>query len=220
MPSENWNLWNNHSALWSMSSFFIFYLLTPYLYKILKNFYISFLGTIVLLIGRPFIINLIQLCLKNYPPDAHIEWFASLNPFSSLYCYLLGCSLYLSIKEKKQNIYILAATLILFITDFKWYSYELVSVILIFIAVFVPPLLQQKISVKMISFISYGTFTLYLIHPIALKVAPKIWHKCGFSNNIFYIIYLIAFSLCTAYFIYYCGIRKIEKIVFDKAYKK
>lgn len=220
LPSENWNLWNNHSALWSMSSFFAFYILTPYLFKILKNFYISFGSTIVLLIGRPFIINIIQLCSKNYPPDAHIEWFASLNPFSSLYCYLLGCSLYLAIKEEKQNIYMLVITAILFITDLKWYPYEFVSVILIFIAVSVPPLLRQKISVKIVSFISNGTFALYLIHPVVLRIAPKIWHKCGFSNNIFYVLYLFASSIGAVYFIYYWGIKKMEKFIFDRVYKR
>lgn len=220
LPSEQWYLWNNHSALWSMSSFFAFYLLTPYLYKILKKFYISFFGTIVLLIGRPLIINIIQSCLRDYPPDAHIEWFASLNPLSSLYCYLLGCSLYLAIKEEKQNIYMLIITVILFMTDFKWYPYELVSVILIFIAVSVPPLFKQKLSVKIVSYISNGTFTLYLIHPIVLRIAPKIWHKCGFSDNIFYIFYLFVASICAAYFIYYFGIKKIEKIIADKVYQK
>lgn len=66
IPSDHWDLWNNHSALWTMSSFIAFYILTPLLYKVLKNFYISFLGTIVLLFGRTFIIQTIQFLLADY----------------------------------------------------------------------------------------------------------------------------------------------------------
>lgn len=105
---------------------------------------------------------------------------------------------------------------IIFITNFEWYPYELVSVLLIFIAVSVPPLLKSKTFGKTVSFINNGTFALYLIHPIAMNAASKIWYKCGFSNNVLYIIYLYVFCLSASYFIYYIGIIRLERLVQNK----
>lgn len=203
-----------------MSSFIAFYILTPFLYKVLKNFYISFLGTTIFLIGRPFIAKTIQLWLIDYPADAHIEWFSLNNPLSELYCYLLGCTLYLAIKEGKQNIYIFLITTILIITRFEWYQYEFVFVLFIFTAVSMPPLLNNEMLSKIVSLISNGSFALYLIHPIILIVATSIWHKLGISNKLLYVIICYILCISVSYFIYYLGIVKIEKYVQKKVYNK
>lgn len=90
LPSDNWNLWNNHSALWTMSSFMIFYLIAPFLYKLVRRFYHSFCIWIAFLIGTPYLARGIQKLLAYYPEEAHIEWFASMNPLTELYCFLGG----------------------------------------------------------------------------------------------------------------------------------
>ena len=37
LPSEDWMLWNNRNALWTMSAFAFFYLLAPWLYRLLAG---------------------------------------------------------------------------------------------------------------------------------------------------------------------------------------
>ena len=37
LPSDNWALWNNRSALWTMSAFAFFYLLAPWLHRLLEG---------------------------------------------------------------------------------------------------------------------------------------------------------------------------------------
>lgn len=97
LPSDNWDIWNNHGALWTMSSFIGFYITAPWLYKMLKNFYLGVVGTIIFLFGRTFAAKIIQLWLSDYPVEAHIEWFSLSNPVTQLYCFLLGITLYLAI---------------------------------------------------------------------------------------------------------------------------
>ena len=37
LPSEDWMLWNNRNALWTMSAFAFFYLLAPWLHRLLES---------------------------------------------------------------------------------------------------------------------------------------------------------------------------------------
>lgn len=218
IPSDNWDLWNNHNALWTMSSFIAFYIFTPFLYKILNNFYTSFACTICFLVGRPFFIKTIQLWFSDYPADAHIEWFSLNNPLSELYCYLLGCTLYLAIKKEKQNIYIFIITIILIVTRFEWYQFEFIFVLLIYISISMAPLTHNKILNKFISIASNGSFALYLIHPIVLIVASAIWQSCGIFNKWFYALYLYISCIGVSYCIYYFGIIRIERYIKRKVY--
>lgn len=54
IPSDDWNYWNNHSALWTMSSFALFYLVAPLLYRVMRRFYQSIVILIVFLFGTPY----------------------------------------------------------------------------------------------------------------------------------------------------------------------
>ncbi|RKI92757.1 acyltransferase [Parablautia intestinalis] len=220
IPSDNWDLWNNHNALWTMSSFIAFYIITPFLYKVLNKLYTSFICTVIFLVGRPFLIKAIQLWLIDYPAEAHIEWFSTNNPISELYCFLLGCTLFLAIKEEKQNTYIFIITILLIVTRFEWYPFEFIFVIFIYIAIAMPPLTHSNIVSKFISIISNGSFALYLIHPIVLIIASDIWQKCGIHNKWIYTLYLYFFCISVSYCIYYLGIIKIENYIQQKVYNK
>lgn len=91
-------MWNNHNALWTMSSFIGFYLLVPWIYKIIKNTYVGMAVVFLAMISRPWMIETIKRTFSHYPEEAHIEWFASMNPLTELYCFLLGAVLYIAIK--------------------------------------------------------------------------------------------------------------------------
>lgn len=55
LPSSDWAVWNNRWNLWSISSFFLFYLIAPVLYKYLKSFKISLILLLsVLFVTRDF----------------------------------------------------------------------------------------------------------------------------------------------------------------------
>lgn len=87
VPSDNWNMWNNHGALWSMSSFAIFYLAAPLLFKIMKRYYSAVLILVIAIIMRPYLITLISSLFINYPAEAHIEWLSEMNPLVEIYAF-------------------------------------------------------------------------------------------------------------------------------------
>lgn len=213
IPSDNWELWNNHRALWTMSSFVGFYILAPYLYRIMNKFYKSMLILIIFLFCRPYLVAWIQNIFAGYPKNAKIEYFATMNPLTELYCFLLGAVLFVAIKEKKQNVYQMVISIALAVTALSWYQYELLFVLLVAIAVSFAPITENKQVCKWISIISGGSFALYLIHPMVLDIAPIIWGKIGIENQWLYAIYLYISCIGAAYILYYVFIIKIERWV-------
>lgn len=210
-PTDNWNLWNNHGALWTMSSFVGFYILAPYLYKFMSTFYRGMLILIAFLVSRPYLVSWIQNIFSGYPEDAHIEWFAGMNPLTELYCFLLGAVLFVAIREKKQGIYQTIVFITLVVTVLSWYQYELLFVLFIGAAVSFDPITENEKIGKWISMIGGGSFALYLIHPMVLEVAPMIWRKIGVNNQWLCAAYLYVLCIGAAYILYYGFIIKIER---------
>ncbi|SKC08600.1 Peptidoglycan/LPS O-acetylase OafA/YrhL, contains acyltransferase and SGNH-hydrolase domains [Lachnospiraceae bacterium] len=210
-PSNNWNMWNNHSALWTMSSFIGFYLLAPWLYKLIKNTYVGIAVLFMLLFSRNWMINAIQQMLSSYPDEAHIEYFSSMNPLTELYCFLFGAVLFIAIKESKQYLYLLILLIGMIISSLSWYSYEIVFVILVAVSVLCENMTSNIAISKIINWLSKGSFTLYLVHPLVLAVESALWYKLGIWSESLHGLVLYTSCIAVSYFIYYCIINKIER---------
>lgn len=213
IPSDDWNYWNNHSALWTMSSFALFYLVAPFLYRVMRKFYQSIVILIVFLFGTPYFTLWIENVFSGYPEEAHIEWFASMNPFAELYCFLLGTVLFVAIREHKQNIYLLIVVLAMAATALSWYPYELLSVVIVAVAVLLAPLTQNNKVCRIISWISGGSFTLYLIHYMILDVIRRTENDILAFSTVGRILYLYVMCFSVSYILYYLVIVRIEKAV-------
>ena len=223
LPSENWALWNNRSALWTMSSFFAFYVIAPLLFKILKKFRIAVLLTLAAMLFREPVTNLIQLLLSPYPPDAHIEWFAGSNPLTQLHCFLLGITIYLAHKEHKDSQCVFGAILVLIVTQLNWYVYELLFMLLLFAAVELPPLSRSPALGRLASFLSDGSFALYLIHPMIFTVLPTAFLQlASFPRLAIMINAAIQYIVCilVTYTLYYLIISRLERVVYQRAYNQ
>lgn len=211
IPSDNWNMWNNHNALWTMSSFIGFYLLAPWIYRIIKNTYVGMAVVFLAMISRPWMIETIKRTFSNYPEEAHIEWFASMNPLTELYCFLLGAVLYIAIRESRQYLYLLVLLLGLIVSSVDWYKFEIVFVVLAALSVLCKNITSNTTISKFISWLSNGSFTLYLIHPLVLVIAKRNWYKLGIENETIHGIVLYACCIAVSYFMHYCVISRIEK---------
>lgn len=208
-PSGNWNLWNNHSALWTMSSFIGFYLLAPFLFKIIKKFYIGCVILISIMLMNPFLIRTIENIFVNYPVEAHIEWFARMNPLTELYCFLIGMVLYLAVKEKRENIYVFLMIMLLIINPMNLYQFEAVATMFVLWAVSYKPLINNIFICKLVSYIINASFTVYLIHPIVLRFFPDMINIPG-KNSIFCIVVVYLVGIGIPMILYYGIISKIE----------
>lgn len=134
-PSDNWYMWNNHGALWAMSSFVFFYIVAPLLFKAIKKTYIGIGMLLFLMMTRQWMIEAINNLFSNYPVKAYIKYYSSRNPITELYCFLLGAVLYVSIKESKQYKYIMFLLVFLIFSSMSWYKYEIIFVFMVAISV-------------------------------------------------------------------------------------
>lgn len=174
LPSSDWALWNNRWNLWSISAFVLFYILAPLLYKLFKSFKVGFIFLFcILLITRDFNVLFIKFYEKIpslFTNETHIEWYASMNPYSEMYCFLLGTTLYLAYKEKKEFHYLFLISCMLIFKNFTWFSHDLAYTLLIGMMLSAPPLLKNNKLKNLVSYLGKGSFALYLWHPFAITL--------------------------------------------------
>jgi hypothetical protein len=198
-----------------MSSFAVFYLLAPWIYRAFRTFQKAFVAEIVLLWATPYIVGGIQSLFASYPQEAHIEWFSVMNPLSELYCFMLGAVLYLAVKENREFLYLGLIIVALVFTRFEWRQYEFISVILVAVAVmFSSEYIKSGLVQTILEYASKGSFALYLIHPIVLRLEPwiqKILQIMGLYGKWTLAAALYIACIGVAYFIYFVIIFRIEQ---------
>ena len=222
IPSDNWPIWNNYKGLWTMSSFFVFYLAAPFLHKFLKNFRRSFCFTVIMMFLTSKIAALIIRLLSVYPEISHVEDYAYMNPLTEIYCFMMGATLCLAIKENKSAFYSMVILFAFILRDMKAFPYECVFTVLVLIAVSFEDIVTNQRFVRIIHWISDGTFTLYLIHPIFFDWGSYIWEKIGLrsifngipAGKYVYTFYLFLFCVGFSYLIYFGIIRKAVRVRF------
>lgn len=219
LPSDDWALWNNRSALWTISSFAVFYLIAPLLYKWIKTYKQSFIMLFIFLLVTPYISQTIQYYFVNYPSESHIEWFAKMNPLSEFYCFIFGVTLFYAMKEGKEIIYAVLLGAILILTQIQWFSYEIIFTILLMLVLKSPSIIKSDKIISIIQFLSKGSFALYLCHPILLQIAVSLGNKIylnDFTKCLFFLIVTIGGSYTLWWFV----LRPIENMVKGKLDKE
>jgi len=221
IPSDNWNRWNNQIGLWTMSAFFVFYLLAPWLYKLIQSFKASVTTFLGYLVFRKLIIIWMKSKLTSYPPEAGIDWFITMNPISVLHCFLLGIVAFYAVKERLSSILIGTLTIGLIVTKFQHFEFELMFAVLLLAACSIDnhSIIPESVK-KTISWVSGGTFALYLIHMLVIRAAQMIWYKIGFENKAIHTIYLFVLCVAVSYFIYYGFVIRIERMLKNEWNKK
>lgn len=171
LPSSNWSVWNNRWNLWSISTFFLFYFIAPILHKVFKSFKVCFAFLFcILLVTRDFNVLFLKFAEKFpafFTAETHMEWYASMNPYSEMYCFFFGIALYLARKEKKEFHYLFLIALMLIFKNFTWFSHELTYTLLTGVLLIAPPLFNNIKICSAISYLGKGSFALYLWHPFA-----------------------------------------------------
>lgn len=170
IPSENYGYWNNAYAVWTMSSFAFFYLVAPFLYKLINRFSKALFLLCILMVLRPFVQKLMLSYLFTVMEKSEqLIWFVNNTPINTIYCFIFGCTAYLALKEKRLSLYGIYLTFIAIMGKMQWYTYEIV-VCMLFIIILCCPLEVKNIFIqKCIRLLSNASFSLYLIHPVTLQ---------------------------------------------------
>ena len=175
LPSDNYNLWNNRGALWTMSAFALFYLLAPWLHRLLWGFWPSMAALTTLLVCKGMLGGWIERAMAGFPPQAMADQFAAKTPLMVLHCFLFGTTLRRAIREEKTLWFGVFCALLPVATDFRRGAVECVLTLLVLAVVQSPaPRMLERVA-KTVSFLSAGSFWLYLLHPLLLDFLPC-WH--------------------------------------------
>lgn len=203
LPSEDWNLWNNRGALWTMSAFAFFYLLAPWLHRLLRGFWPSFGALLLLLVLKGKLGAFLENALAGWPPQANLHEFSAKTPVMVLYCFLFGTTLWHALREGKTLLYGGFCLLLPVLLDFRRGVPECVLTGLVLLALVCPAPKPGERAARWLSFLSGGSFWLYLFHPLVLEVLPA---GSGWGY------FATAFTLCAlvCYGLYALVIRRAE----------
>lgn len=152
IPSSD-NFWINLSATWTISHFMLFYLLMPLLFKYVNTCYKALLLQLFC-----FVVN--YFWNTNY-----------LLPFTSLYYFMIGITIYLALKEHKEEILIvfscLMSILLLLFSFPSHYIYSNIFAILIIVSRNFH--IADKSINKLVQLLDEYSFTIYLVHAIIVE---------------------------------------------------
>ena len=185
IPSDNWEVYNNRYALWTMSALAFFYLIVPVLYRFVRNYRSAQLVTIVaLLLHRP-LLHAISDALSFLPETGHAEWFAEMTPVSYVYCFFFGITAYYATKEKKEFILSLIIITLMFYEPTSRYRYELIFELILVLAGTSSNLIQnEKITTHLVN-ISTKSYAIYLVHLWLIKICNVFYNKFPIFDNAF-----------------------------------
>ncbi len=190
LPSNDPN-WINWGATWTISSFVLFYLIAPLLYKIINTYnkaivYIGFqilvsfylLDDVYNIVGKILGVDLTSVL--GYSPIINLSYFA------------FGIAAYFAINENKTFNYIIFLSILLIVQQsgftygFSRIPYTIAGTIMILL-LNNRELNNQKVS-RAITSLSKYSYTLYLVHPLTVYVFGS--YKINFSNTYNYLIAL------------------------------
>lgn len=202
LPSEDWSLWNNRNALWTMSAFAFFYLIAPLLHRAFGSFRRGFALLLFCLLAKGFLGRAIEGALAGYPPAAMVSNFSAQTPLMVLYCFLFGFVLYHAVQEGRQLPYGGFCLLLPALFGFARCAYEGAYTVLVLLAVqfsaealplFAGP--RGAALAGAVRFLSAGSFFVYLAHPMVLGLLPAVQ---GVPAPLAAGYFALAFVLCAA----------------------
>lgn len=219
-PSNNWYLWNNRHAWWTMSAFMLFYVLAPVIYKFFNSFKKALIVLTILLCITPMLRQILLNFLgKIYAKEeSYIVGFCGDNAFCRLYCFFFGIVVYLAVRERKQIIYIVYLLAFLCIFNLGAYRWEIMLTLCLMGAV------QNQLDVgirakKIILYLSEGSFSLYCIHMVVMDGIVPVLGKISTHNSInFVLVFSLTCVVCYGYYWLYKYIKYnvVEKMKYKE----
>lgn len=179
--------WTNVGAVWTISVFAVYYLITPIYHKMIKNYRIAWLGlTVTYVLAR---------VLGHYT-----DWFRLLQ---YLYYYAVGVIAYMAIKEKREHqmIAVLSAILLLLLVIESQGGLKLALLVAIFIVATGNQTLPQGVVRRMIETISEYSYSIYLVHAAVLGVLDYFRIESAVVFTIVSLVMTMLFSFVSYQFI-------------------
>ena len=169
MPSENYALWNNRYALWTMSSFAFFYIVAPMFYKYIKKF-----SQAIFVLG--FLVVFCILLSRFLSQCGGIYGTLGKYPIAMLYKLFFGSCVYYAKKEKKNQFLFVVVLANIWIWLGERLAFECFYSLLVLCAVCFEDTLQRFKGIKnIVNLIAKRSFAIYLTHMVTLDITSTIF---------------------------------------------
>ena len=209
LPDADPGLWCNRYALWTMSSFAVFYLVAYPLRKVVKKYWQMLILLFVLMISRDAMLAAVQEMLNSILPYVD-GYYAHHTPLTMLYCFLFGTTLHYAMKEKKEFSYLFVLGAILVFGQFTWYRFEMIFTILLYLAVKAPDLLAEGRAKRMIQMAGNGSFSFYLCHMMIFSMLDYVTKRLALGN-MGNMIFTVAVTILAGYGLWWFAVRPAER---------
>ena len=198
LPSEE-SFWNNLNGYWTMPVFILFYILVPYLYKIIKR---SERRARYLFMGA-FLLNYIQKIICKYYLEKIVGVSVSEDYYGILFLYVMysfcmGIWIYF-VKKKDDSIeyknivgYSMSFVIIIMGIYMDKVHWIWVGIAALTLLAFdnISTFMNQKVA-KTIQIVSKYSFAIYLTHMLCFSVIDKICSSHNLNNCKFNMIWII-----------------------------
>lgn len=179
LPSNNFAHWNNCFGFWAMGSFLPFYLILPFVLKVVNSFWKS-VCFFVVCFGLFMVLrrNGVEiLSLDGYSlPFAYIV----VSPFTQMQYFALGIVAFFAIRENKQSLAIIISLLFALLPHRIGEHYLLFAIAstVAILSVKNEAVMLRGTGLKVLKFLAKYSFHIYLTNLMAFSVAEAIACSC------------------------------------------
>lgn len=212
VPSDNYELYNNMGAFWTMGTFMLWYLIAPWVAKKVKNLK----GALYFMAGT-FVIGqlaqeLLTIVYRWANADA-VEFMVGNNPIGNIWFFAAGVTAYYTIKENKvlHGIFVCMLGITFFtVINSPWYPYwMLLAMIFLMLSEEIAIELPSGIE-RVVAFASNISFDFYLVHLGVAYVLERM-EICETYGSLAMVLCASVMTSIIAILVYYFDKRVLQK---------
>ena len=171
LPSNDYGYWNNLWGLWTISCFVFFYIMAPFIKKVINNYNKSLVFMLVM-IPASFVFSKAAQMFFTAVGAANPEMLGVDNPVYSLNTFAMGiCAWYAYREGRQKNFLKVLSVLLAGFIGINWYNRMLWGLLAaLAITVFTDFSIGNKKVVSGIKLLGRYSFDLYLVHLPVIEI--------------------------------------------------
>ena len=175
IPSQNFAIYNNIGALWTMSCFVCFYTMVPILKKYVKNLTKAVAAVVGMFCFGKFAGMVFQYFLIKIGSDAP-DLMENIFPLCNIYFFMMGVLVYYVIQEEKQYVFFLISIIIIniliIIGKMDYFMYTVLGMMVIILSDKIEISMKQNSMIRRtVCLLSMISYEVYLTHPLFIEIS-------------------------------------------------
>lgn len=200
IPSNDYGYWNNLWGLWTISCFVFFYLIAPFLKKVICSFNRAAVFMAAMIPATVVLAKVLQI-LFGMMGASEPQMLCVDNPVYSLNTFAMGICAWYAYREGKEKVFLkMAVILFAGFMGLNWFnriSWGMLTALVMMI--FIDLRINSQRIVSVIKAAGRYSFCLYLVHLCVIEIIDY-YNITG----MLYLILAVLLSVMAAVFLYHC----------------